>query len=44
MGAVDIKDQFLTLPLKNVPGLHWSHNGWRYQNKEGNLVDTDLLP
>jgi Bacterial tandem repeat domain 1 len=40
LGAVDIKDQFLTLPLKNKPGRNWAHNGWRYHNLENNLVDT----
>jgi hypothetical protein len=30
LSGLDIRDEFLTLPLKNAPGLSWSHNGWRY--------------
>lgn len=30
LGGLDIKDQFLMLPLKNKAGSTWSHNGWRY--------------
>ena len=40
MDALDIKDQFLTLPMKNKPGLIWAHNGWRYHDNVAGKVDT----
>src|SRR5262249_53003445 len=32
LSGLDIKDQFLTLPMKNKQGRNWSHNGWRYDD------------
>ena len=44
MGAVDIKDQFLTLPFVNQ-GQTWEKNGWRYSNKQWHhAIDFSVSP
>jgi hypothetical protein len=45
LGGVDIKDQFLTLPLLNKPGRNWEHNGWRYSDGTWHhAIDYSLNP
>ena len=44
MGAMEIKDQFLTLPFINQ-GQNWSKNGWRYDNKDWHhAIDFSVSP
>jgi murein DD-endopeptidase MepM/ murein hydrolase activator NlpD len=45
LGALDIHDQFLTLPMMNKPGRTWSKNGWRYGDGTWHhAIDFDTVP